>query len=166
MVKKTESLFAKIPYSCLEAISKRVSKSPYDGHLSTLPTQLINQILYSPPPPPSTQHHKYDTLGFTYFAVDFDWSSWPSDNEASWHASNIHLSSLGPPCGGASSVNSFVLWYFFGVSWSHLDKHLFDDCLYKYLPCALLLLINTNKHDTKSLLICWAYFDEGATASE
>ena len=55
MVKKTESLFAKIPYSCLEAISKRVSKSPYDGHLSTLPTQLINQILYlggGPPPPP------------------------------------------------------------------------------------------------------------------
>ena len=51
MVKKTESLFAKIPYSCLEAISKRVSKSPYDGHLSNLPTQLINQILYSPPPP-------------------------------------------------------------------------------------------------------------------
>ena len=51
MVKKTERLFAKIPYSCLEAISKRVSKSPYDGHLSTLPTQLINQILYPPPPP-------------------------------------------------------------------------------------------------------------------
>ena len=52
MVKKTESLFAKIPYSCLAAILKRVSKSPYDGHLSTLPTLLINQTFVFPPPPP------------------------------------------------------------------------------------------------------------------